>query len=480
MNVRAIAELRAERARLKFTPEALCGENPKQFAFVTSRAKRLVARCSRRGGKTTSVDDRMLLLAQEPPFIPQLYCTMTRRYAKDIVWNDLLRANYEHGLGGIPNHGDLILKMPKGADIVLAGANNEREIAKIRGKRYKGVNIDEAQSIPERVLKPLIDDIVGPTLLDYDGYLALTGTPGPVLGGTFYEADQGTKAGKWERHHWTLVDNVYLPVRRQGASVESILAKIREEHGWDAFNPTYRREYLGEWVRDDDALALHYDPLRNACDFEDAPRAGWVYVIAFDIGFEDADAIAVLGWAPGERVLRLVKETVVRRQGISELGAQLLAQVDRYKPMKIVGDLGALGKKIAEELRRRWGLNIEPAEKTRKAEHLTLLDDALRTGAFLAPPVSQFAEDCAHMQWDPAAKAKGKLELTDSYHSDIGDAVLYGYRVAFHWAERKPEPPKTELQRLDDWERAEGRRIEAEQRRGWLDDTDDAGWNTPD
>lgn len=470
MNARAIAELRAERARLKFTPEALCGENRAQHAFVTSRAKRLVARCSRRSGKTTGIDDRMLTLALEPPFVPQLYCTMTRRNAKDIVWGELLRLNHEHGLGGVPNHGDLILKMPRGADIVLTGANNEREIAKIRGKKYKGVNIDEAQSIPERVLKPLIDDVVGPTLLDYDGYLALTGTPGPVLGGTFYEADQGARAGRFERHHWTLVDNVYLPARRAGRSVTEILAQVREEHGWDAFNPTYRREYLGEWVRDDDALALHYDPLRNACDFEDGPRAGWVYVVAFDIGFEDADAIAVLGWAPGERKLRLVKETVVRRQGISELGAQLMADVERYKPMKVVGDLGALGKKIAEELRRRWGLNIEPADKNRKAEHLTLLDDALRTGAMLAPPGSQFAEDCAHMQWDPGAKAKGKLQLTDSYHSDIGDAVLYGYRVAFHWAERAPIPPPTAIQLADDWWKKEERAIQQRNSSEWWEE----------
>jgi len=475
----ALEQLRAELRRAKFTPEALCGRNPPQLAFVKSRARRLLARCSRRAGKTTGIDDRMLTIAMEPPYAPQLYVTLTRLNAKQIVWGDLLRANHEHGLGGEPNHSELILKMPRGADIVLAGANNEREIAKIRGKKFKGANVDELQSIPDRIAVPLIDDVIGPALLDYGGYLALTGTPGPILGGLFYDADEGKRKGEFEHHRWTLRDNVYLPAVVAGRTADEILQEVLAEHGWDANNPTFRREYLGEWVRDDDALALHYDPIRNACSAEATRRPGWVYVVAFDIGFEDADAIAVLGWAPGERKLRLVREIVVRRQGISELGDQLKHVVDTYHPMKVVGDLGALGKKIAEELRRRWGMNIEPADKLRKAEHLILLDDGLRTGAFLAPPDSQFAEDCAHMQWDPDAKAKGKLELAASYHSDIGDAVLYGYRVAYHWAEKAPAPPlptpERELKRMDDfWER-EARAIEQARSREWWDDAGDGG-----
>ena len=190
------------------------------------------------------------------------------------------------------------------------------------------------------------------------------------------------------------------------------------------------------------------------------PVKGWKYVIAFDIGFEDADAIAVLGWAPGERKLRLVREVIRAKQGITELGNELRLLWNVFHPQRLVGDLGALGKKIGEELQSRWGLPVEAADKQRKAEHVALLDDALRTSAFAAPPDSRFAEDCAIIQWDADEKAKGRLTFEGAYHSDIADAVLYGFRVAWHWIEEIAPPPMTEI----DQHRAEVRQILAEVR----------------
>lgn len=467
---RVVDELRADKVRASFDVAKLCGRNEKQLRFVQSRARRLVARCSRRSGKTTGVDYRMLDISREPPFAPQLYVTLTRLNAKQIVWSELLRLNHDHQLGGEPNHSELILRMPQGADIVLAGANNEREIAKIRGKRFKGATIDEGQSVPPRIMVPLVNDVIGPTLLDYQGYLAITGTPGPVLAGYFYEADQGTTSGRYERHSWTLEDNVYLPARMAGKSVAEILAEVRAEHRWTLDNPTFRREYLGEWVRDDDALVLHYDAARNACDWQDKPLPGWRYVLAFDIGFDDADAIAVLGYPPHDARLRLVKERVVAKQGISELAGQLREEVETFRPGKVVGDLGGLGKKIAEEIRRRWAINVEAADKNRKVEHVALLDDALRTGAFLAPPDSRFAEDCAVVQWDVDQRARGVLKIATLPHSDIADAVLYGYRAAYHWTERpKPVEPTPE-QRMDAHEAKEAAAVERRKSREWWDD----------
>lgn len=384
--------------------------------------------------------------ALQPPYANQLYVTSTLKNAKRLIWPTLKKLNTKYGLGGVPNETEAFMRFPAVENepvIYLGGAKDKDEIEKIRGYEggLKRAAIDEVQAIRAGILTTLVDDIIEPSLFDYDGTLSLVGTPGPVLAGYFYEADEGQQRHAWEHFFLDMRANPHLQAK-SGKAPEQILAELRDRRRWAEDNPTYLREYCGRWVTDSDALALHYDRQRNACERQDAPLPGWRYILVFDIGFDDADAIGVLGWAPHDRRLRLVKEVITRKQGITELGNQLQAVERVFRPERIVGDLGALGKKIGAELQVRWGLNVEAADKQRKAEHVGLLDDALITGSFLAPADSVFAEDCAIVQWDADAKAKGVLVFDDSYHSDIIDAVLYGYRLAQHWEEAdEPLPP---------------------------------------
>src|SRR6185369_7901920 len=264
----------------------------------------------------------------------------------------------------------------------------------------------------------------------------------PICAGYFYDVDVGAQRDGWEHFFWRVQDNPFLALK-SGISTDEYLRQLRERRKWTETTPAYVRQYLGQWVTDSDSLALHYDAGRNACAWQEAPEAGWKYLLVFDIGYDDADAIAVLGWAPHERRLRLVKEVITRKQGITELGNQLRMLYNIWRPFQVVGDLGALGKKIGVELQTRWQLPVEAADKTRKAEHVGLLDDALVTGAFLAPSNSVFADDCAIIQWDADAKENQILRFDSSYHSDIVDAVLYGYRAAWHFLEPGQPPPPT-------------------------------------
>ena len=104
-------------------------------------------------------------------------------------------------------------------------------------------------------------------------------------------------------------------------------------------------------------------------------------------------------------------------------------------------DAGALGKKIQEELRMRHGLNIEAADKTRKVEFIELLNDDLRTEKFKAFSNSIFEEDCMLVQWDKDSKIRNpeRPKISDTYHSDICDAVLYAWRECRHYLSEKPE-----------------------------------------
>lgn len=449
-----VADRLSSRARGRdFTAEALC--HPAQVAFIRSTAKRRSACCSRRSGKTRSDAQLLLEGTQRAPFVPQLYVTLTRSNAKEILWPDLLELNELHGLGGEVNLTDLSMRWPNGGAILLRGANNEREIAKIRGHRFKRVVVDEGQSFPDRVIRPLIDDVVGPTLLDYDGELIVTGTPGPAPVGFFWDITMGTLAGRWERHAWTLADNPYLPALAH-RTIDDILAEIRAEHGWTVDDPTYQREYLGRWCRDENALVFRWGP---QCEWDGVlPPGQWHHVIGVDLGHEDADAIVVLAWSRQHPAVYLVHEHVAAKQGVTELGDQVLELHRRYRPKALWVDTGGLGRKIAEELRRRWGLPVEAAEKTRKMEHVELLNDALRTGRLKALPSSRFAEDAMLVQWDADARARGVLRISDRYHSDVTDACLYAYRACRGYLYEAPPAPPVDPQ-VADMERRVAERV---------------------
>ena len=108
-------------------------------------------------------------------------------------------------------------------------------------------------------------------------------------------------------------------------------------------------------------------------------------------------------------------------------------------------DAGALGKKIQEEIRFRHQLHMEAADKKRKIEFIELLNDDLRTGKFKAPKGSLFEEDCMLVTWDKDSIVRNpeRPKISDAYHSDICDAVLYAWREARHYLSSKPiEKPK--------------------------------------
>lgn len=166
------------------------------------------------------------------------------------------------------------------------------------------------------------------------------------------------------------------------------------------------------------------------------------FVLGIDLGFDDADALAVLGWTEDSPEVYLVEEWVGAKQSITALMGRVKAAYDKYQPLAVVADTGGLGKKIADEITTRTGVPIEAAEKERKLEHIELLNDAMRTARFFAPADSRFADDCMRVEWDRSKPEKPKI--SERFHSDIADAVLYAWRRALAWTfvEPKARPPK--------------------------------------
>lgn len=99
----------------------------------------------------------------------------------------------------------------------------------------------------------------------------------------------------------------------------------------------------------------------------------------------------------------------------------------------MVMDAGALGKKIQAEIQRRHNLPIDAADKNRKFEYIEMLNDDFRTAKFQAFRNSKFEEDCYLVQWDRNVEDPTKIKVSNSYHSDICDAVLYAWRECNHY-----------------------------------------------
>lgn len=410
---------------------------PYQNAFIEDQSKYIVAQCSRRAGKTNGIAIRFFKTMAKYPKSQCIYLSLTFDSAKDILWPVLQEMNEKYQLGCTFTESKLTMTHPNGAKLKLMGADMKNFIKRLKGRKYPGVGIDEAQDFGTH-LESLVNDVLNPSISDYkDGWIALTGTPGPVPQGYFFDITQGKRFG-YSVHEWTLFENPYMPEPRLFVSD---LLKKRE---WDENHPTYLREYRNKWVLDVESLWIRYRESLN--DYPALPQLKnnqkYNYVVGVDLGYRDSDAIAVLAWHTSIPTTYLVEEVITPKQGITELTNQIETMIKKYNPDKIVMDEGALGKKIGEEMRRQKGIPVEGADKMRKQENVEFLNDALRTGKFKARAISRFATDSYLIQIDWEKSTPDRIIVKKKPHSDIIDAVLYAFKIthAFAFQEEKQKP----------------------------------------
>ena len=409
-----------------------------QLKFVEDTNPFKVAVCSRRSGKTTACAAHLIATAIANPETNSLYITLTRDMAKKLVWKELRRINKDRDLKAKENETELSMTFPNGSVIYLSGCKDSTEIEKFRGLALKLCYIDECQSFREYI-QDLINDIIAPALIDYAGSLCLIGTPGPIPTGFFHEC--AVESEVWSKHGWTLWDNPHLPLK-SGVTQQQLLERELKRRGVQESDPGIQREFYGKWVLDSDSLLIHYDSNKN--HYETLPSHKFHYILGVDIGFEDADALAVLAWTDASPTTYLVEEIVTTKQGLTELADQINSLTKKYNPDNIIMDTGGLGKKIAEELIRRFQIPIEAADKARKMENYEFLNDALRTGMFKAKHDSRFAKDSMMMEIDWDKSTPDKTVVSNRYHSDIIDAVLYAFKRSPAYAYEAPQkqPPK--------------------------------------
>ena len=287
-----IAELQKRKTKSekpKFVFDEFCFN--KQVSFLRGPGSRFRnAVCSRRAGKTVGIAADMIDSALSNEEVNLLYITITQQQARAIIWSDLVKIIEEFELECKTDNVRLTITFPNKSKIYIAGAKDRTEIEKFRGWKLMKCYIDECQSF-RSYLKELINDIIIPALRDKRGQLFLTGTPGPVKAGIFFEYSQSKN---WEGHHWTAFDNPHMHLP-PALDLEEILKEERIIRGIDESDPSYIRETYGKWVEDKDALVFKFNKAKNI--YDKLPTEGeWNYIIGIDIGYNDSDAIAVIGY----------------------------------------------------------------------------------------------------------------------------------------------------------------------------------------
>lgn len=424
----------AEDQKLEKASEALeASLFDRQHEFFLSGRKKKLARCSRRAGKTHLSAVILLCTAIRFPGSLVPYITLSMKNARRILWQTLHDLDVQFGVGLEFRANDLTATLPNGSQIILAGATDYEEIQKLRGPRYGACVLDEVQSMKASVCRTLVADILEPATMDLDGTICAFFTPSASASGYAFDIDHTDKA--WERHHWTMLENPHLPRAAEW------LEERKAENGWSDDTATFRREYLGEWIHDDETLVYAFNPSVNCSE---AMPEGTLeqFVIGVDLGFVDATAFVVLGFSDESPEVYVVHAEKTSGLTTEDIARRIHQLNDRFEAVRIVADSGGLGKMIVEELNKRYELAVWPAEKTRKLDHIQLINSDFQNGHLIieeTPSTEPLRDELTLLEWNLAEKERGRFIERDDLENHCTDAMLYGWRECMHYLHRTPK-----------------------------------------
>lgn len=437
----------------------------KQFEFLTDEAKNKVICCSRRSGKTKAIVAKILDTMLRRDGALCLYIAFTALQGYEIAWDMFRCTLHEKGVEFKENntHKRIILK-DNASMVQFGGVDKRRELFKYLGKKYDMVVIDECQVLSHSLFKDFLVSILGPAGWDVgNAPMILAGTPNASCTGPFKDAWDGAgQFRSFKRFHWTVHDNPFLP-ELAGKATKRILAEWAYDHGIREYDPKYRREAGGEWVRDDLSMVFDFNEARNVYErLPDLPKGlSWQYVIGVDTGYTDADAMVVLAFCPEITPnVYLVDEYVEKKSGWEKLKKELKRFFEMYEPISIVMDSSAGGGKFAEDLVSRSGLPVEAADKISKQAFIGLFNGDLRTGKYQVFQGAKVIEDFMRLEWE----WKGQIrKFSDRHHGDLSDANLYAWRKCYHYLHEAKEEKLSNYEKMvKRWKHFRAEEVQAE------------------
>lgn len=442
---------------------------PVQRALYEDKSRHMSIMAPRRSGKSYGIlCCKVADCVENKKWRVAIIC-LTKPHAEEIYWSDLLNLNDKYDLKMTFNNTKLIARFPNGSRLVFAGAESKQEISKVRGRKFDAVVIDESAEYDNKLFQTLVHKAVTPALMDSKGSLWLAGTPNGPLVGEFYEAtakpavkivsetgetrlsnriwgeEDPVEPYKWSFHTWTSKDNTALPHLWEEA------LGIKKWNGWKDDNPTWRMEYLAEWVTMDSAAVFnvrrHQHTYYGPWPWEDERKNRCRFVVGGDFGYHDGTAIVIWCYLDDEPYLYEFL-SVKRRQLVQAQIADLYRECEKLlpsQPLVRVGDPGGGGVTLMEGLRVEHGIAFETADKNYKVDNINYLNSALDSNLVRFRPNSDLMDEMEQVLWEDRTYGTSRQREDPRFPNDLCDAALYAFKVAKMRLVAAPELPPPEL-----------------------------------
>ena len=431
------ASLLAQRAKLK--PErSWCphSPHPKQAEFLSLDCREALYGGAAGGGKS----DALLMAALQYVDVPGYAAILFRRTFADLGLPDAVMARSHEWLAGSAAHWDgekHQWRFPGGASLTFGYLDTEAHKYRYQSAAFQFVGFDELTQFARSWYLYLFSRL-----------RRLKGSEVPIRmrGAT----NPGGIGHKWVKERFIDKETARAPFVEAKLEDNPSLDAAEYEQSLAELDPITRQQLRhGVWVQDSGGLV--YSSFNRGLIVPKPvvdPSRPWRHILSWDFGFTDECAWGVHGWEKHSKVVyKLMSE---KRAGIipSE-SAEITQALDAvYHFDRIVGDVGGLGKGYAEEMRRRFSIPIEPAEKQNKLGYIKLFNGAMERREFLVVEGTNecFVDEAEELPWATEERLKEALGLPN--HSC--DESLYGWRAATAWSE-DDEPSKGPQKGTPEW-----------------------------
>lgn len=326
----------------------------------------------------------------------------------------------------IPKYREGSLIYPNGSETVFNGCNM-RQYRHMRGRKLALATVDEMSEVDD--LEGAVDDVLFPAVWDSHGEMVLSGTP-PVIPSPDHPVMRYVAAAKESNSYW------HASVYDAGYTEEEIGEAMREVGIDGKESARFKREFLGEFVRDESAVIVpeFVEPIHVKV-MAKPPYFDLLYKgTGADLGVADK-TIEIFGYYDFPKAMVCIQsefviegsevrtdifasnhKRVVEELGWPEMGSRATFWSDNSNLM-LLNDLNALHQ-----------IHILATDKENKAEWLNLLRIMFKQGRIsIDPSCKLLIATLNGAFWkDHLKKDYGRSKALG--HMDALDALIYFIR----------------------------------------------------